>query len=94
MEKRSAERIKFEKPVGLEISIMASGQVNNIKCNGLGVDVSSYGVGAIAPCFFDSGEVVKVYMPVGNAKTEMPVFAEVIWAKVEDEKCRLGLKFL
>lgn len=94
MEKRYAKRIEFKKPVGFEINIMRSGKTKNIKCKGWGVDISSYGIGAIAPCFFDNGEVLKMHLPAENVTTEVPVFAEVVWAKIENEKCRLGLRFL
>ncbi len=94
MEKRSVERVAFNRTVGFEVLFMDSGEVKKIKCKGMGIDINSSGLGVISPCFFDSGELIKVYIPVLDIDTYVPLFAQVIWSRVENEKCRFGVRFL
>lgn len=93
-ENRVVERTAFNQPVKFEMSIMESGRINNIRCDGQGVDISPNGLGMISACAFYKGEVLKLALPVDIVKTAMPVFAEVMWSKIENESCRVGLKFL
>lgn len=93
-EKRLGERTAFNHPVGFEMSIMESGRINNIRCDGYGIDISPNGLGMISACSFYKGEILKLSLPVDVVKTAMPVFAEVMWSSIENESCRVGLKFL
>ncbi len=91
---RLVERTAFSQPVRFEMSIMEAGRINNIKCDGQGVDISPNGLGMISACSFYKGEILKLSLPVNIVKTTMPVFAEIMWSRIENESCRVGLKFL
>jgi hypothetical protein len=94
MEKRSYERRQFNNELNIEISIFEPEGVKNIRCSSWGIDISSKGIGILAPCIVDKGDVIKVFLPFSIVKSEMPVFAEVMWSKIEGESCRAGLRFL
>lgn len=95
VEKRACPRMPLNCDIGFEITLFEEkGQIRTIKTRGYGLDISSNGIGMLSPCAFSKGEVIRVILPKSIMKSESPVFAEVLWSKVEGETCRAGLRFL
>mgnify|MGYP001619465226 CR=1 FL=1 len=95
-EKRFSERKIFNRPVSFEVSATEAGKFKNIQQNGVGVDISSEGIGITTDYALREGDVLKLYIPINNTvETSLPVHAEVMWSKPADENLWAGgLRFL
>jgi len=92
-EKRSFGRKTICKAVTLETS-MANYSPGSIHLEtGLGVDISQGGIGLITECLLVEGNLLKLYFPVAETKTSLPVYAQVMWAQPANGKFRAGLSF-
>ena len=91
---RSCSRKSIRKPVSFELSLMGSGHPVNILKSGVGVDLSSGGMGLTTDYPLHEGDVLKLFFPVDVGNTSLPVFSEVVWARATDGEFRAGLRFL
>ena len=91
--KRLYDRKMFDQPFSFEISVVDAGR-NNVKQNGVGVDISSSGLGMKTRRSFQDGSVLKFYLPMREWEITIPVFAQVMWSKPDDDHFRVGLRFL
>jgi len=94
IEKRKLDRATFSYPIVYEISATKSNLSNSIRSEGYGLDISSSGIGILTDRLLSPGDVVKLYIPLGNTNTIIPTTSEVRWTGVEEGRYRLGLKFL
>jgi len=94
IEKRKLDRATFSYPIVYEISATKSNLSNTIRSEGYGLDISSSGIGILTDRLLSPGDVVKLYIPLGNTNTIIPTTSEVRWTGVEEGRYRLGLKFL
>ena len=94
IENRKLDRVSFSYPVLYEISATKSSLSNTIRSEGYGLDISSSGIGILTDRLLSPGDVVKLYIPLGNTNTIIPTTSEVRWTGVEEGRYRLGLKFL
>jgi len=98
MERKNYQRLirrkVFEKKITFEITKMDLDRVENIQKVGFGVDISSEGVGLTTDYALKKDDVLKLYLPVNEVNTNMPVFAKVVWSKQADNNFRAGLMVL
>lgn len=95
IERRICSRKPLNCDISFEITLFeGEGKIKTIKTRGYGIDISSNGIGMLSPCAFSEGEVIKLMLPKSIAKSGYPIFAEVLWSKIEGEACRAGLRFL
>ena len=94
IEKRKLDRVPFSYPVPYEINDTTSSPSNTIRGEGHGLDVSSSGIGIMTDRLLSPGDVLKLYIPLGNTKTIIPTTSEVRWVGIKGGRCRLGLKFI
>lgn len=94
IEKRKLDRASFSYPVLFEINGTTSSLSNTLRGEGYGLDISSSGIGILTDRLLSKGDVVKLYIPLGDTNTIIPTTSEVRWAGIQDGRCRLGLKFL
>ena len=66
----------------------------NKRFDGRCIDISNYGAGIITEHALESSQVIKLYLPMKNTNTFMPVFAQVIWTAPDDGRTRTGVRFL
>lgn len=92
-EKRSYGRKIICQTLRLEMSVTKYGQCENMPENGLGVDISHEGIGVITEYLLEEGNLLKLYFPVAETKTNLPVYAQVMWAMPANGKFRAGLRF-
>jgi len=92
-EKRSFGRKSICKAVTIEMSVTQYAQLGKLPETGLGVDISHGGIGLITECLLEEGNLLKLYFPVAETKTNLPVYAQVMWAKPANGKFRAGLSF-
>jgi hypothetical protein len=92
-ENRSGSRESIHQPVSFDLSGIESGRLRNIQKSGLGVDISSGGMGLTTDFQLHAGDVLKLYFPVAG-HASLPVFTEVIWSRPADGEFRVGLRFL
>ncbi len=91
---RSCARRSIRKPVSFELSLMGSGLPENIVRSGVGVDLSSGGMGLATDYPLHEGEVLKLFFPIGVGNTSLPVYSEVVWSRSKEGEFRAGLRFL
>jgi hypothetical protein len=91
--KRVCARIIFNQPFSFELCTIAR-KIKNIKQNGIGLNISSSGLGMKTRYSLMEGSVVKFILPLGEAEITVPVFAEVIWSMPADNHFSVGLRFL
>jgi hypothetical protein len=94
IEKRKLDRVPFPSTIHYEIDGTKSSPSNTIRGEGYGLDVSSSGIGIITDRLLSPGDVLKLYIPLGNTKTIIPTTSEVRWVGIKGGRCRLGLKFI
>ena len=58
------------------------------------VDISSGGVGLLTFQPLRKRDVVKVEYPINSARMILPIYAEVVWYKDDNDSARVGLQFL
>ena len=91
---RSCSRKSIRKTVSFELSLIASGQPENILKSGVGVDLGPGGIGLTTDYPLHEGDVLKLFFPVGVGNASLPVFSEVVWARPADGEFKAGLRFL
>jgi hypothetical protein len=94
IEKRKLDRASFSYPVLFEINDARSSRSNTLRTEGSGLDISSSGIGILTDRLLSPGDVVKLYIPLGDTNTIIPTTSEVRWTAGEEGRYRLGLKFL
>ena len=90
---RLCERKMFDESFSFEMSVVEA-RGKNVKQNGIGVDISSCGLGMKTRRSLQEGSVLKFYLPMRKWDITVPVFAQIMWSKPDDEHFRVGLKFL
>jgi len=94
-EKRRSKRSEFRQPVAFELSVtMAEQPDDSLLRSGMGIDISSTGMGLETDFLPLAGDLVKLLIPFAGSDVNMPVFAEVQWVEANRKKHRLGLRFL
>lgn len=93
-EKRSNSRVAICQSLSFEMSEKVSGRFRNVLAGGFGVDISLGGIGLTSDCFLKEGDVLKLFIPVAEANTRLPVYTEVMWSTPSDGEFRAGLRFL
>jgi hypothetical protein len=93
-ENRQMERKTFPYPVLIELINQEQGTFEHLQNQGQGIDISSQGIGITSESPIDPGQVVKMYIPLGNLETLVPSFSEVRWIKKSNSNYRLGFKFI
>lgn len=91
---RTDTRMAFRQAVSFELSTMESGRFANIVEQGLGVDLCLGGMGMTTRYQLKSGDVLKLFFPVTEGETRLPVYTEVMWSRSAAGECRTGLRFL
>jgi len=94
IEKRKLDRVSFSYTVIFEINDTKSSSSKTIRSEGCGLDINSSGIGILTDRLLSPGDVVKLYIPIGNTNTIIPTTSEVRWTGVEAGRYRLVLKFL
>jgi hypothetical protein len=92
-DKRLCDRKMFDQSFSFEMSI-AEARGENVKQNGVGVDISSCGLGMKTGRSVQEGSVLKLYFPIREWEITIPVYAQVRWAKSINDNFRVGLRFL
>jgi hypothetical protein len=92
-EQRLALRRSFEQNIQLERNQFYTGEHSPVLESGLGVDISSLGLGITTQTPLQPKETVRVYFPVEDMGFTLPVFSEVRWVEAQDHHYRAGLKF-
>lgn len=92
--KRENSRKTIHQPVSFELSELKQSRPGNVVKSGLGMDISSGGMGLTTDCALREGDVLKLLLPVAAMAATLPVFAEVIWSRPADSGVRAGLRFL
>jgi hypothetical protein len=93
-EKRTDQRKSLAQAVSFELSTVEAGRIENVVIQGLGVDVSDGGMGMTTQYPLKGGEVVKIFFPVTEGETRVPILTEVMWSKYCAGEYRSGLRFL
>jgi hypothetical protein len=93
-EKRTSARSAFERPIHFDLNFVGSEGLMTIEQEGVGVDISEHGLGLLTGYPLKKGEVLRLHFPLNSAKTTLPVFAKVAWAKLIEQQFRVGVQFL
>ena len=93
-EKRTNNRNVIHQPVSFEMIERRGGRLRNFVIEGVGVDLSSEGVGVFTDYPLDKGEVLKLHYPVNVGNASLPVYTEVMWTQAVNTHFRAGLRFL
>ena len=92
--KRLSERETFKESVLFEASASPSEYPEQYKYTATCTDISRHGLGLTTEYELKRSQVIKLDLLSGDAKTTVPVFAEVVWTKPINDKLRAGLRFL
>ncbi len=92
-DKRLCDRKMFDQSFSFEMSIVEV-KGKKMKQNGVGVDISSCGLGMKTKRSLQEGSVLKFYLPMREWEITIPVYAQVRWAKSINDHFRVGLRFL
>jgi hypothetical protein len=92
-EKRQDQRKGFQQTIEFALSA-AHPSTNSLEQKGLGIDISSGGIGLETVDKLQRDDVVKLSVPLGLTSVNIPAFAEVRWVEAFDERYRIGLRFL
>ena len=92
-DRRLCERKAFDQSLCFEMSITEA-MGRNVKQTAAGVDVSSFGLGMKSGQSMKKGSVVKFYFPMREIEITVPVYAQVVWSKPDNDHFRIGLRFL
>ena len=90
---RMCDRKTFGEPFSFEISSIEV-KPKRIEENGIGVDISSCGLGMKTKHAVKEGAVLKFYLPMREWEITIPVYAQVMWASPANDHFRVGLRFL
>ena len=90
---RTCDRKTFDQPFSFEISSIEV-KPKRIEDNGIGVDISSCGLGMKTRQAVKEGSVLKFYLPMREWEITIPVYAQVMWASPANDHFRVGLRFL
>jgi len=91
--KRFCARKIVDLPLSFEIGAI-EGKRKNVKQKGIGIDISSCGLGMKTKYALREGSVLKFFLPMREAEATIPVFAQVMWATPANDHFRVGLRFL
>lgn len=90
---RLCERKMFNESFSFEMSVVET-IGKNVKQDCVGVDISSCGLGMKTGHSLLEGSVLKFYLPMREWEITIPVFAQIMWSKPDDDHFRIGLRFL
>jgi hypothetical protein len=93
-EKRRFERKKFGYQVIFEWTVQDDEPLGLIQCEGTVVNIHSSGFGLVTEQPINTGDVLKVYLPVKGAPISLPAFSEVRWSISNENQFLAGLQFL
>lgn len=80
-DKRASARMPCEQSLTFDLAINDSEGFRSCRHKGSGVDISEHGLGLLTRYPLKKDEVLKLLLPLNIAKTFLPVFARVVWAK-------------
>jgi len=93
-EKRTSPRSAFERPIQFDLNYVDAQGLITIEQEGAGVDISKNGLGLFTAYPLKAEEVLRLHFPLEAVETTLPVFAKVVWAKLVEQRFRVGLEFL
>ncbi len=93
-EKRAAPRSSFGRPIQFDLNYVDAQNLITIEQEGVGVDISENGLGLFTGYPLKKDEVLRLHFPLETVETTLPVFAKVAWAKLVENRFRVGLEFL
>jgi hypothetical protein len=93
-EKRTSARSAYERPIQFDLNFIGPEGLMTIEQEGIGVDISEHGLGLFTGYPLKKGEVLRLHFPLNSVKTNLPVFAKVAWAKLVENRFRVGMQFL
>jgi hypothetical protein len=93
-EKRRFERKPFSCPVIFEWTVQDDEPLGLIQCEGTVVNIHSSGFGLVTEQPINTGNVLKVYLPVEGAPISLPAFSEVRWSISNGNQVFAGLQYL
>jgi hypothetical protein len=91
---RISARTIFNNPIQLEYFETLAGRFLNGLKRGEGVDISDGGIGLVTHHGLRRGDVVKLYIPLGAAQANVPVYCLVMWIMTTGQNFKAGLRFL
>lgn len=94
IKKRYSIRKDLRQPFSFEICKDKSGRFQHSLKSGFFVDICSEGAKIITNNSLIKGEVLKLYYPISEMNDTIPVFAEVMWCKEEEQSFSVGLRFM
>ena len=93
-ENRTCRRNVIHQTVSFELIERGGGGLKTVLVDGVGVDLSSEGVGVFTEYPLREGEVLKLRYPVNVGDASLPVYTEVMWSRASNQHFRAGLRFL
>lgn len=93
-EKRSADRKSYPLRVVVEMDAREVEGRSDSRMRAEAVDIGPGGLGLKSSRIFHFGDILKIFLPLGEQGVLVPVFSEVRWSRAEAGDHRLGLQFL
>lgn len=93
-EKRAGTRESLAQAISFELTAIDAGKIENVVIQGLGVDLSDGGMGMTTHHPLKEGEVIRIFFPVTEGQTKVPILTEVMWSRYLAGEYRSGLRFL
>jgi hypothetical protein len=92
-ERRKSARHPYSEQVDFEAMTAGTKKIGVAHHRADCLNISRGGMGITSRFELEEGKVLKLSIPFKQHVT-LPVFAEVIWAKPEDDTFRAGMRFL
>lgn len=93
-EKRSDPRKSVNRTISFELLVTEKNKLKNMQVKGLCSDISHQGLGLTTDCLLKEGNVLKLYFPLSELGTALPLYAKVMWSRSADSNFRAGLQFI
>src|SRR3990172_1197162 len=78
-EKRSDPRKSVNRTISFELLVTEKNKLKNMQVKGLCSDISRQGLGLTTDRLLEQGNVLKLYFPVSELDTALPLYAKVMW---------------
>ncbi|MBI5560620.1 MAG: PilZ domain-containing protein [Deltaproteobacteria bacterium] len=93
-EKRADPRKSVNRTVSFELLVTEKDKLKNVQVEGLCSDISRHGLGLTTDRVLEQGNVLKLYLPVSELDTSLPLYAKVMWSRPADARFKAGLRFV
>ena len=93
-EKRTDPRRSVNQAISFELLMAEKDKLRNVQVNGLCSDISHYGLGLTTDCLLEQGNILRLYFPVSELNTALPLYAKVVWSRPVDADFKAGLRFV